>query len=159
MKQDLTTEEFEACQEVIKHRKMVIDYLNIIIKKLEHRGNNHDASKMESPEVEIFAEYTPKLKKSTYGSDEYKQFLDEMKPALDHHYAVNNHHPEHHKNGIDDMNLIDIVEMICDWKAATRKHRDGNILKSLEINGKRFNMSPQLISILNNTVKLFEDTP
>ena len=31
----------------------------------------------------------------TYGSDEYKACLTEMKPALDHHYAANRHHPEH----------------------------------------------------------------
>jgi hypothetical protein len=55
------------------------------------------------------------------------------------------------------MNLVDIVEMVCDWKAATRKHRDGNILKSLEINAKRFNIEPQLLSILHNTVRLFEE--
>jgi hypothetical protein len=157
MKSNLSTEEFDSCQEVLKHTKMVRDYLTLIIKKLEERGNNHDASKMESPEVEIFATYTPKLSKSTYGGEEYKKFLEEMKPALDHHYAVNRHHPEHFKNGVADMNLVDLVEMICDWKAATRKHRDGNILKSLEINSKRFNMDPQLLAILENTVRLFEE--
>lgn len=157
MKTNLTTEEFDSNQEVLKHVKMVREYLNLLIKKLEDRGNNHDASKMDSPEVEIFATYTPKLTKSTYGSEEYKKFLEEMKPALDHHYAVNRHHPEHFKNGISDMNLVDLIEMICDWKAATRKHRDGNILKSLEINAKRFNIDPQLLAILHNTVRLFEE--
>ena len=157
MKTNLTTEEFDSNQEVLKHVKMVRDYLSLLAKKLEDRGNNHDASKMDSPEVEIFATYTPKLTKSTYGSEEYKKFLEEMKPALDHHYAVNRHHPEHFKNGISDMNLVDLIEMICDWKAATRKHRDGNILKSLEINAKRFNIDPQLLAILHNTVRLFEE--
>jgi hypothetical protein len=157
MKTNLTTEEFDSNQEVLKHVKMVREYLNLIIEKLESRGNNHDASKMDSPEVEIFAEYTPKLTKSTYGSEEYTKFLAEMKPALDHHYAVNRHHPDHFKNGINDMNLVDIIEMICDWKAATRKHRDGNILKSLEINAKRFNIDPQMLAVLHNTVRLFEE--
>ncbi len=81
-----------------------------------------------------------------------------MKVALDHHYAQNRHHPEHYKNGIDDMTLVDLVEMLCDWKAATLKHNDGNILRSLEINSKRFNMSPQVYNILKNTVEqLFEE--
>lgn len=157
MKTNLSKEEFESCQEVIKHVKMVRDYLDIIIKKLEARGNNHDASKMNDPEVQMFAEYTPKLMTSTYGSEEYKGFLAKMKPALEHHYANNRHHPEHFVNGISDMNLVDLVEMICDWKAATRKHRDGNILKSLEINAKRFNIDQQLLAILHNTVQLFEE--
>jgi hypothetical protein len=77
-----------------------------------------------------------------------------MKPALDHHYANNSHHPEHYKNGIDDMSLLDLVEMICDWKAASERHNNGNIRKSIEVNGKRFEMSPQLIRIFENTADL-----
>lgn len=30
------------------------------------------------------------------------------------------------------MNLIDIVEMFCDWKAASERQLDGNLLKSIE---------------------------
>ena len=158
MKQNLTTDEFSACMEVLDHVKKVKHYLEIIIEKLEERGNKHDQSKTEDPEVSIFAEYTPKLKASTYGSEEYNAFLKEMKVALDHHYAQNRHHPEHFKSGIDDMTLVDLVEMICDWKAATLKHNDGNILRSLDINSKRFNMDPQVYKILKNTVEqLFEE--
>ena len=73
---------------------------------------------MESPEVEIFAEYTPKLADSTYESEEYKSFLEGMSVAVQHHYAHYRHHPEHFENGINDMNLVDLVEMICDWKAS-----------------------------------------
>lgn len=158
MKQNCNPEELASCAEVTKHVKNVKKYLRIITKKLKDRGLKHDQSKTEDPEISIFAEYTPKLKKSTYGSDEYTNFLKEMKVALDHHYAQNRHHPEHFKSGIDDMNLVDLIEMLCDWKAATLKHNDGNILKSLEINSKRFNMSPQVYNILKNTVEqLFEE--
>ncbi len=66
-----------------------------MVKEALDRFTCHDRSKTESPEVECFDEYTPKLKGATYGSDEYKQWLAEMKPALDHHYAANRHHPEH----------------------------------------------------------------
>ena len=156
MKPNCTTEEFNSCMEVLKHIKFVKRCLEIIITGLEIRGNLHDASKMEDPELATFAKYTPKLKTTTYGSAEYMKFLEEMKPALEHHGARNRHHPEHFVNGVDGMTLIDLVEMICDWKAATLKHNDGNILKSLEFNAKRFNLSPQLLSILKNTVELFE---
>ena len=60
-----------------------------------------DNSKLESPEKELFDEYTPKLKDCTYGSDEYKEFLKGLKVALDHHYANNSHHPEHYENGVN----------------------------------------------------------
>ena len=49
------------------------------------------------------------------------------------------------------MNLIDIVEMFCDWKAASERQLDGNLLKSIEKNADRFNMDPQLKQILINT--------
>lgn len=142
--------------ETLKHILNVGKFIRVIISQLHERGLEHDASKMAAPELEIFAEYTPKLAGSTYGSPEYMGFLEGMKVALDHHYASNRHHPEHWKNGIDDMDLVDLIEMFCDWKAATLRHNDGNILKSIERNSKRFNISPQLTKIFENTAKLLE---
>ena len=115
---------------------------------LEERGEEHDASKLIDPELSIFDEVTPKLKTLTYGSDEYKQSLADMGPALKHHYENNRHHPEHHKNGIDDMTLVDIIEMFCDWKAAVKRHYDGCIYTSIDINKKRFKMSDPLAKTL-----------
>jgi hypothetical protein len=123
-----------------------------VIKDLQQRQMEHDQSKLVSPEVEIFDEYTPKLKNSTYGSEEYKSFLAGMKPALEHHYAKNNHHPEHYADGIKGMSLLDLIEMICDWKAATLRHNDGDIRKSIEINQKRFGYSDELKQIFLNTL-------
>lgn len=136
-----------------EHIKNVASKLYTIVLELQQRAENHDKSKLESPEVEIFDEYTEKLKTSTYGSNEYKQFLKEMKPALDHHYANNRHHSEFHPEGIYGMNLVDIIEMFCDWLAATERHDDGNIYKSIEINKERFEMTEQLSCIFRNTAK------
>ena len=92
------------------------------------------------------------MKNCTYGSDEYKSFLEGLKPALDRHYSNNRHHPEHFENGISGMNLIDLLEMICDWKASSERHADGNIFNSIEVNQKRFGYSDDLKEILKNTV-------
>lgn len=146
------------CQvETQKHIENVRKYIRFIIDKLDIRGVKHDASKLESPEVEIFADNTLQLSKLTYGSEEYKASLENMKPALDHHYASNRHHPEHFINGINDMTLIDILEMFCDWKASTLRHNDGNLLKSIEINAERFNMDGQLKQILLNTARMLDE--
>lgn len=75
-----------------------------------------------------------------------------MKEAIEHHYAMNSHHPEHYINGIDGMTLIDLIEMFCDWIAATKLHKDGNIKNSLKINKDRFNISDQLYNIFINTI-------
>lgn len=146
------------CQvETIKHIEQVRKYIKIFTDKLTQRGVDHDRVKLESPEVEVFAEYTPKLATSTYGTPEYETFLKEMKPTLDHHYANCRHHPEHFAKGINDMNLIDLMEMLADWKAASQRHNNGNILRSIELNAQRFGYDDQLKQIFLNTVKLFED--
>src|SRR5258708_527208 len=106
----------------MQHIQTVNKYLNICIKELLKRGEAHDQSKLESPEVEGFTKITNKLANCTYGSEEYKNFLEQLKPILDHHYAKNDHHTEHFPNSIKDMNLIQILEMFCDWKAATLRH-------------------------------------
>ena len=137
--------------ETERHIKLVQAMLMDVVIQLIERSRIHDQSKLESPEAETFDVYTHKLAECTYGSEEYKQFLKEMKPALDHHYAKNRHHPEHWNNGVDDMDLIDLVEMLVDWKAASARHHDGNILTSIDKNSKRFKLSEQLATILRNT--------
>ena len=135
-----------------KHIARVSELLHLVVKTLLDRAGNHDRTKLESPEVETFAVYTAKLKGISYDSEEYKECLAAMKPALDHHYAKNRHHPEHFPNGVRDMTLIDILEMLVDWKAASERHNDGNILKSIEQNRARFSIDMQLAEILVNTV-------
>lgn len=147
----------ECRVETQKHIEKVRKYIRFFTDKLTTRGVNHDASKLESPEVEIFAEHTDCLKDLIYDSEEYKEHLAVMKPALDHHYATYRHHPEHFQNGIDDMNLIDLVEMFADWKASSERQKDGNLLLSIEKNAKRFNISAQLKQILINTAKTLDE--
>ncbi len=144
--------------ETLKHIHDVRANICRFIEEMDDRARSHDQSKLESPEKEIFGEYTPELAKVEYGSEEYSKLLLKVKPAIDHHYSKNLHHPEAHKNGIDDMTLMDIVEMLMDWKSATKRNKNGNIRKSIEHNAKRYNISPQLEKILENTVKkLFND--
>jgi len=325
------TEEQQAVNfETMRHVEMVRNLLNKVIAELLVRGQKHDQSKLKSPEVELFTEYTKKLQHLTYGSEEYTQTLGAMGPALNHHYANNRHHPEwhrqseqwkvipkfdsyevsnfgslrtcvnkrvissyatpkgyrrlqlvdnkekksffvhrlvaklfipnpqnkpevNHKDGqkcnnhvgnlewttssenlqhayemglkkptrkyvvecsklniitfgcndmesqlkavgykkarasaiwrcinqggkhldlefigsvfeewmdspMNGMNIVDLIEMLCDWKAASTRHNDGNLRKSIEINGNRFRMSPQLIKIFENSISLVEDT-
>lgn len=148
----------DSCRvETQKHIENVRKYIRVFTDKLTTRGVVHDATKLESPEAELFAEHTDQLNSITYGSDEYKAQLEALKPALAHHYATYRHHPEHFPNGVNDMNLVDLVEMIADWKASTLRHQDGNLLKSIEINAERFHMSDQLKQILINTARMLDE--
>lgn len=137
-----------------QHIRRVRGLLNIVIWHLSERAQRHDESKLVEPEAAAFSGANPALKDLTYGSPEYKRQLDtSLGAALKHHYANNRHHPEHFENGVDDMTLIDLIEMFCDWKAATERHSNGSIENSLEVNEVRFVICQQLIKIFRNTYK------
>jgi len=148
-----TGDGFDSTVDTLKHIKRVKQLLTEAAAELIKRANCHDDSKLVAPEKELFDKLTPMLAKLTYGSDEYKASLAELKPALDHHYENNTHHPEHYKNGIDGMDMFDIIEMLLDWKAAGERHTDGNIYDSIKKNKERFKMSDQLVNIYENTAK------
>lgn len=143
---------YDSTADTLKHIRMVNEELTIFAKELLDRGLKHDESKLHSPEKELFDQETPLLNTLVYGSKEYTESTRRLKPALDHHYANNSHHPQHYENKIDGMNLFDIVEMYCDWKAAVKRTKDGDINKSIEINKTRFKMSDQLVNIFKNTI-------
>lgn len=146
----------ESKFKTMRHIETVRNFIGTCIKELIHRQESHDQSKLESPEVEIFEIYTPKLRGCTYGSEEYKGYMQEMNVAIKHHNEANRHHPEHFIGGIMGMTLIDLLELICDWKSAALRRADGDIYKSLEINQKRFGYSDDVKRLMKNTVDWME---
>lgn len=137
----------------MKHIHMVREGLYAMILELDKRIQLHDKSKLESPEQEIFGEHHELLASTDYNSDDYGLLLEKVKPAIQHHHAKNRHHPEFHSNGIDDMNLIDLLEMLVDWKCSAERNKNGNLRISIDKNAERFKISPQLKQILINTIK------
>lgn len=99
-----------------EHIARVQHYMRRFAVALLERAEMHDRSKLAEPEASAFAlanagEF---LKGTTYGSDEYKERIKtHLGPALAHHYHAegNGHHPEHYENGINQMDLLDLVEM------------------------------------------------
>lgn len=153
----LTPAEQTALHETWEHIHRVRELLTFCINEMLSRSLLHDQSKLRSPELEGFAQCNGTLAGTTYGSEEYNaRKKSTLLTALTSHYRHNRHHPEHFKEGIDEMNLIDVLEMFCDWMASSERHNDGNIRKSIEINGDRFDMSPQLIRLLENTADFFD---
>jgi hypothetical protein len=144
---------YDSRPDTYEHIGRVRHYLTRAVANLLDRAEHHDASKLEDPERATFDEYTPKLRDSTYGSDEYKAFLEGMGEGLRHHYAANPHHPEHHADGIAGMSLLDLVEMLCDWKAATERHADGDLARSIVQNQERFGYGDEVRSILTRTAE------
>jgi hypothetical protein len=158
----VTEKEKEAAVEAtMDHRAKVVSYLGEICNSLMERGAAHDQSKLEEPELSLFAEWGPRLKQMEYGSQEYKDALSTMGAALKHHYEHNRHHPEHFEQRVDGMTLVDLVEMVADWRAAAHRMAQGGenaddismFLTSLATNAKRFKLDPQLVNILANTAR------
>ena len=145
---------YDSTHDTQEHIFKVAHNLGAIMSNLGNRSLVHDRSKFGPVEKEAFDLLTPRLKNLQYGSEEYRASLREMKPALRHHYEHNAHHPEHYPNGILDMSLLDILEMLADWKAAGERHDPPNSLdKSIAYNAERFNIPPYLTTILYNTAR------
>jgi len=153
----MTEDEVRFENETRKHQQEVARMLMEFAGELLACATCHDATKLQDPERETFARVTPRLAGLTYGSEAYRTQIREMGPALAHHYKFNPHHPECHKDGIRGMCLVDVVEMFCDWWAATKRHNDGDIRKSIEINADRFGFGDVLKAILLKTVDEFEE--
>jgi hypothetical protein len=82
----------------------------------------------------------------------YRVAFNPYKAIIQHHYAHNDHHPEFDANGINAMNLLQITEMLCDWRAAASRNPELNFMESLKIQKNRFGISDQLFLIICNTV-------
>jgi len=147
----MTDQPYDSTKDTNDHINRVEDLLIDFAHELTRRGRVHDRSKKQPPEKELFDEYTPKLKDCTYGSPEYHEYLKGLKVALDHHYAHNSHHPEYFPNGMAGMSLLDVVEMLLDWKAASERHSTGDIVASIMQNQKRFGYPDMLRQIFLNT--------
>lgn len=137
----------------VEHARKVTFYLSEVAEALTERGEVHDISKTEEPELSMFSIWGPRLAQLEYGTKEYGEALEKMGEALQHHYRNNRHHPEAHERGVDGMTLVDLVEMVCDWRAACQRTKNGDFFVSLAHNAKRFNISPQLVNIIANTAR------
>jgi hypothetical protein len=146
---------YDSTADTREHIEKVQSRIGTVVLLLQGRAFAHDASKLIEPEKSAYDDLM-KFKSShdmVYGSPDYAEGLKILGPALDHHYAANSHHPQHYENGISGMSLLDLLEMLCDWKAAGERYKDGNIGQSLTHNRERFGISDQLFAVLENTVK------
>ena len=135
-----------------KHINRVRELLYEACAKIAARAVRHDASKFDPIEKGPLDEMQRLIDaegQAPYGSEEYRRRTALLGPMLEHHYANNSHHPEHYENGVDGMDLFDVLEMFFDWKAASERGGESTIGLSHSV--KRFGISPQLESILQNT--------
>lgn len=173
----------EAMRETAKHIRRVQELMGQALSNLFTRANVHDTSKWSPEEWPYFAVATSRLRGITYGSPEYKASLDSIRPGVEHHQRTNTHHPEYHdyiecnicfkhhswdfvgrceacgnaqmsyKGGVGEMTLLDLLEMLADWKAAGERHADGSLEKSIQHNEKRFDIPPPIVRLIRRTAE------
>lgn len=128
------------------HMQHCMNLLNI-------RAVFHDQSKYSDEELGLVLgkSYYDSLE---YMSDEERNALDLVQPALEHHYANNSHHPEFYEDGILGMSLLDLIELMCDWKAASETSgKNSSFENSIAFGRERFEIPPELVIIIENTAK------
>jgi len=134
------------------HRMKVEEYIYCISTNLLMRGMCHDSSKYKEPEYSAFLKAT-NMRDCEYDSEEYRKRLASLANARSYHYLVNSHHPQHYRNGVNGMDLMDVIEMLCDWKASVCRNRNEGFAMCLKLNIKRFKIDEQLGEILTNTAE------
>ena len=127
------------------------DTHNKIQLELQKRALLHDKSKFSEKEKPYFDTFSSLLSECEYGSEMYIKTMQLIKPAIENHYKENSHHPEHYQNGINGMNLFDVIEMFCDWAAACKRNKNGNFSVSIAKNKERFGMSEELTQLFIET--------
>ena len=139
---------------ILNHRKRVQNKLFKLIVALLMRSQEHDKSKLEEPEFSLW-EKMDEEPRYQYGSKEYKEKIERYRELFEMHYKKNPHHPEHFMNGISDMTLIDLAEMLCDWISYKDNIRVTEAIEMVEKQSKRFGYSDEIKNMLINTLNTY----
>lgn len=92
--------------------------LDLFIVQVNANINNHDNSKYSKEEFDAYRKHFFPI------SDEEKELSkEEFETAWRHHYTHNLHHYDwwYENNKLDNMPIMYVVEMICDWEAMSYK--------------------------------------
>ena len=136
------------------HIKRVQNKLFKLITALSIRLQDHDKSKLQEPELSMWKKMDEEPR-YPYGSKEYKDKIERYHELFEMHYKNNPHHPEHFQNGISDMTLIDLAEMLCDWISYKDDIRVTEAIEMVEKQSKRFGYSDEIKNMLINTLNTY----
>lgn len=137
-----------------EHIHRVQKRMYILINELYRRCETHDRSKLGDEERDGW-EAMDNEPRYEYGSEEYFKKVERYKWLLDRHYSnrENRHHPEHFGEWWQsEMDILDLVEMICDWCAYKEEISADQAFDTIETQIKRFNVPKPIEDILKNTI-------
>ena len=150
----------KALLTIIRHRETVADHLHGLADYFRARAREHDRSKLQFDEFEGFARINKTARNHAYGTPEYTESLaSENKEGgcIALHFSRNAHHPEfHQKPGF--MGLLDLIEMVIDWKAAADTYGTNTLRASIKIQRARFDFDDWQWGVIEEMVRYLEPT-
>lgn len=156
---------------MLRHIGFVQSALLRVRQELERRGQDHDRSKWSPEEFPGFARINATARQYPYGSEGYKASIRAERPTVEHHQKANSHHPEYHQakmpqlsevDGLSEMGWLDVVEMVCDWWAASQTYGNTPWDEVLSKQRERWQWSPEQWWLIEQVAEFLvgsEDAP
>ena len=153
----MNSEEIRVVQSIYEHQQKVGAVMLKVINELIDRALKHDDSKFTTQQIRDNLVTLPdkwKLQQQghDYHSPEQKEHRRRFAQEIHRHRSAHPHHPEHFPNGVNDMNLIDLIEMLCDWYASAP-----DIDQSICENSCDYKIDPHITQILKNTARKLKE--
>lgn len=152
------SEPYDSTDDTVKHQNRVRDLLAEVRQTLRDRAGVHDASKLLPPEKQAFDKETPTLRETEYGTEEYKAARARLGGALQHHYQVNDHHPQYWLADAEPLSaawermpLPALIELLADWKASSERNLSGCLARSIQVAEDEMGLPANLASIFRST--------
>lgn len=142
------SDEVATLRTIVAHRAFVSSYLNRFADAMNVRALEHDLSKLLVEEFDGFVSINKIAREHPYGSEEYRAALKDN-AVIDLHFFRNRHHPEFHDAQVAGMGLLDIIEMVCDWKAAGEVYGMTSFRDALQIQVERFGLTERQVWLIN----------
>jgi hypothetical protein len=150
----MTIDEAKEFCAIYHHKFLVLQQMVPIVQALIKRAEEHDNTKFSEDEFPYLVQAMEDIIKYPFGTPEYEEMRKKHAKPFAAHYKKNRHHPEYFQNGIEGMTLLDLIEALCDWKAASmRQGNGGTIQNSIKVATEKFGIGEQLVKILENTAK------
>ena len=131
---------FNALLTIMRHRETVAEHLHNLADYFRHRAREHDRSKLRLDEFAGFSRINRIAREHPYGTQEYEESMDTEKGpdgCITLHFSRNAHHPEYHGHERE-MGLLDLMEMVADWKGAADTYGTNTLRDAMPVNRKRF---------------------
>lgn len=153
----MNNEEIKIVQVIYEHQQQVGGVMLKVISELMTRALTHDSSKFTTQQLKDNLITLPdkwKIQAAGHGyhSPQQKEHRQKFAPEIDRHRSAHPHHPEHFGNDVNKMDLIDLLEMLCDWYVSAP-----DIDQSIGENSGDYNIDPHIRQLLENTASRLKE--